>query len=70
MRASKLSREFKAVQRESTQVAAELRKALFSGRLVESPSPEQGGFVKPPCASNSPYVLISTLRVKNGAQSG
>jgi len=49
MRASKLSREFKAVQRESTQVAAELRKALFSSRLVESPSPEQGGFGKPPC---------------------
>jgi hypothetical protein len=28
MRASKLSREFEAVQRESTQVAAELHKAL------------------------------------------
>jgi hypothetical protein len=70
MHASKLSREFKAVQRESTRVAAELRKAFFSSGLVESPSPEQGGFVKPPCAYSSPYVLISTLGVKNGAQSG
>ena len=50
MRASKLSREFEAVKRESTQVAAELHKAL-SRFLVEPPSPDQGGFSKSPSPS-------------------
>ena len=40
----KRTEEFKAVQRESTQVAAELRKALFSLRLARSTSPIQRGF--------------------------
>jgi hypothetical protein len=48
MRAARRSEEFKAVQRESMQVAAVLRKALFSRRLLESPSPVQGGLTKQP----------------------
>jgi hypothetical protein len=42
---------FKAVQRESTQVATVLRKALFSLRLTSSTSPVQGGLRKPPSSS-------------------
>ena len=63
MRASKLVSEFKAVQRESRQVAAELGKAL-SRCLVEPPSPEQGGFVKPPFPSG-PRSDWATLRADN-----
>jgi hypothetical protein len=45
------SEEFGAIQRESTQVLALLRKALFSLRLGEASSPVQGGFSKSPSPS-------------------
>ena len=48
MRAVPRSEDLIAVQRESTQVMAVLRKAILSIRLVESPSPVQGGLPKPP----------------------
>jgi len=48
---AKRTEEFQAVQRESTQVAAVLRKALFSLRLARSTSPVQGGFRMPPSPS-------------------
>ena len=51
MRAAKRSEDFRTVQRESTQVMAVLQKALFSLRLVERPSPAQGGLPKPPSPS-------------------
>jgi hypothetical protein len=51
MRAVKRYEEFRAVQRESMQVAAVLRKALFSRHSLESPSPEQGGFYQSPSPS-------------------
>jgi len=51
MRSPKRFEEFRAVQRESTQVMAVLRKALFSLRLAEAPSPVQGGLHQPPSPS-------------------
>ena len=49
MRTAKRFEEFRAVHRENSQVLAVLRKALL--RLVELPSPDQGGLLQPP----SPY---------------
>jgi hypothetical protein len=54
------SEEFGAVQRESMQVVAVLRKALFSLRLAEASSPVQGGFSKSPSPSEGwglPWVI-------------
>jgi len=56
------SEEFGAVQRESNQVVALLRKALFSLRLAEASSPGQGGFSKSPSPSGGsgwelPWVI-------------
>jgi hypothetical protein len=51
MRAAKRSEEFATVQRESMQVVALLRKALFSVRRGDTPSPVQGGASKPPSPS-------------------
>src|SRR5260370_13306143 len=56
------SEEFGAVQPESTQVVALLRKALFSLRLAEASSPVQGGFSKSPSPSGGsgwqlPWVI-------------
>jgi hypothetical protein len=45
------SEEFAAVQRESTQVVAVLRKVLFTLRLAQASSPVQGGFSKSPSPS-------------------
>jgi hypothetical protein len=53
MRAAKRSEEFTTVQRESMQVVALLRKALFAGLRTEIPSPVEGGPSKPP----SQFVL-------------
>jgi hypothetical protein len=50
MRAAKRSEDIRAVQRESMQVTAELRKVLNALHLLESPSPVQGGFSKQPPA--------------------
>lgn len=47
----KRAEEFRAVQRESTQVVAVLRKALFSQRLGPVSSPQQGGLHQPPSPS-------------------
>ncbi len=55
------SEEFGAVQRESMQVVAILRKALFTLRLAEASSPVQGGFSKSPSPSGEgsglPWVI-------------
>ena len=51
MRPLNRSEEFRAVQRESTQAVAVLRKALFSHRLALVSSPVQGGFFKSPSPS-------------------
>jgi len=57
---------FKAVQRESTQVAAELQKALFSLRLARSTSPVQGGFRTPPSPSGrSQRGLVWAIHTTN-----
>lgn len=48
MRAKK---RFRAAQPETMQVAAESRKAPKVLRLVQSPSPVQGGFAKSPSPS-------------------
>jgi hypothetical protein len=53
MRAAKRSEEFTTVQRESMQVVALLRKALFSLRRGDTSSPVEGGSSKPP----SQFVL-------------
>jgi len=53
MRLAKRANEFRAVQRESTQVLAELRKALFARPLSRSTSPVQGGFSKSPSPSGA-----------------
>jgi hypothetical protein len=52
MRAAKRFQEFKAVQRESAQVLAVLRRVLFSMPLASSPV--QGGPAKPPSPSGGP----------------
>jgi hypothetical protein len=57
MRATNRSEEFTAVQRESLQVAAQLRKVLASVRLAEAPSPVQGGFGKSPSPTRGIFVL-------------
>lgn len=62
MRAAKRFEEFRTVQRESMQVAAVLRKALFSRRPLESPSPDQGGSSKPPSPSGGIIRLPSRNR--------
>ncbi len=51
------SEEFGAVQRESMQVVAVLRKALFSLRLAEASSPVQGGFSRSPSPSGGAIVV-------------
>jgi hypothetical protein len=51
MRQLRRAEEFRAIQRESAQVVAILRKALFSHRFDQAPSPVQGGFSKPPSPS-------------------
>jgi hypothetical protein len=61
MRAAKRFEEFRTVQRESMQVAAVLRKALFS-RPLESPSPDQGGSSKSPSPSGGIIRLPSRNR--------
>jgi hypothetical protein len=53
MRAPGRSEEFTAVQRESMQVVAVLRKALFARRRTDIPSPVEGGPSRPP----SQFVL-------------
>jgi hypothetical protein len=53
----KRAEEFMAVQRESTQVAGELRKALFSIGFTRSPSPVQGGLHQPPSPSGGRPAL-------------
>jgi hypothetical protein len=63
MRPAKRFEEFRTVQRESMQVAAVLRKALFRRRPLESPSPEQGGLSKQPPAWKG-------LRVQSPSPSG
>jgi hypothetical protein len=60
MRMAKRFELFKAVQRENTQVLGLLRHALLPLRLVESPSPDQGGLLQPP----SPYGGIWAPSVK------
>jgi hypothetical protein len=52
MRPVSRTEEGRAVQRESMKVVAVLRKALFSLRLGNAPSPGEGGSRKPP----SPFV--------------
>ena len=47
--------EFRAVQRESMRVAAELRKVLASVCLAKAPSPVQGGFYKSPSPFRGGY---------------
>jgi hypothetical protein len=54
MRAAKRTEEFKVVQRESSQVLAVLRKALFSLRVADAPSPVQGGLARLPSPSGGP----------------
>jgi hypothetical protein len=58
MRAAKRTEEFKLIQRESSQVLAVLRQALFSLRLPDSPSdapsPVQGGLARLPSPSGGP----------------
>jgi hypothetical protein len=54
MRTAKRTQEFKAIQRESTQVLGVLRKALFSFRLGPASSPVQGGLAGPPSPSGGP----------------
>jgi hypothetical protein len=51
------SEEFAAVQRESTQVVAVLRKVLFTLRLAQASSPVQGGFSKSPSPSEGATVV-------------
>ena len=63
---AKRAEEFKAVQRESTQVAAVLRKALFALQLGRSTSPEQGGFRKSPSPSGgSEQGFVWAIRTSN-----
>ena len=58
------SEEFAAVQRETMQVVAVLRKALFSLRVAQASSPVQGGFSKCPSPSGGgsgwglPWVIF------------
>jgi len=51
MRPAKRTNEIRAVQRESTQVIAQLRKALFSLRFADASSPVQGGCIESPSPS-------------------
>jgi hypothetical protein len=51
MRPVKRSDEFRAVQRESSQVAAILRKALISLHVADVTSPVEGGNLEPPSPS-------------------
>src|ERR1700694_4624453 len=55
MRSAQRAQEFRAVQRESTQVVAVLRKVLFSIGHGDASSPVQGGFSTPPSPSGGPY---------------
>jgi hypothetical protein len=50
--------EFRAMQRENVQVAAELRKALASVCLVKAPSPVEGGFSELPSPSGGTLVPL------------
>jgi hypothetical protein len=63
MRTAKRFEEFRAVHRENSQVLAVLRKALL--RLVELPSPDQGGILQPPSPSGGfwpPAVKVTYRR--------
>jgi hypothetical protein len=54
MRAAKRTEEFKVIQRESSQVLAVLRQALFSLRVADAPSPVQGSLARLPSPSGGP----------------
>jgi hypothetical protein len=56
MRAASRSDEFRMVQRESMQVAAELRKALGSVCQSEASSPVQGGLHRSPSPLGGTFV--------------
>ena len=60
------SDEFTLIQRESMEVVALLRKALFSIRLGHTPSPVQGGFAKPPWVIRPIPMGLSPITVGTG----
>jgi hypothetical protein len=60
MRVAKRFQEFKAVQRESAQVLAVLRRALFS--VPRASSPVQGGPAKPPSPRLAWAIRTNTTR--------
>jgi hypothetical protein len=62
MRPLKRAEDFRVVDRESTQVLAELRKALFALPLSRSTSPVQGGFAKSPSPSGGSPRLAWAIR--------
>jgi hypothetical protein len=66
MRAADRSDEFRAIQRESMQVMAELRKALFSLQ----PSPVQGDFPKSPSPSGGRLELVPAWDICHGSGTG